>query len=257
MATTPLQREEGDFLVLANKVTHYLTLVDPKLFQQLTPDELAACLVADTCFVQQVSYDGRNACIADIAQIIVRFLTPVQSVPGGRAFPGITLLSPPAASAPIDPSRHQTPDTTSMDAAAAAEEPVILAAAPTHLKSGKSAGKKPRVNWSMYEVDQLIAEMKIHEEMLQDKSTGIKYRTMSANEKFERIAGRLAKLEPPVFRSASQIEDKWDRLAGDFRKVFDWDQHTPSGKPSYWEMLPDMKKDNRMPPAFSKQLYLR
>lgn len=84
----------------------------------------------------------------------------VQSVPGGRAFPGITLLTPTAASAPIDPSRPQTLDATSMDAAAAAaEEPVILAAAPTHLKSDKSAGKKPRVNWSMYEVDQLIAEI--------------------------------------------------------------------------------------------------
>ncbi|GAQ82880.1 hypothetical protein KFL_001270220 [Klebsormidium nitens] len=79
---------------------------------------------------------------------------------------------------------------------------------------------------------------------------------MSANEKFEKIQERLSKLQPPVLRTASQIEDKWDRLAGDFRKVFDWDKNTPSGKPSYWDMPPDMKKDNRMPPSFSKPLYL-
>jgi hypothetical protein len=103
----------------------------------------------------------------------------------------------------------------------------------------------------------LNAQMREHEEMLRDKSTGIKYRSMSSAEKYGRIVDRLFKLEPPVIRTPSQVEDKWDRLAADFRKVFDWDKNIPSGKPAYWDMPPNVKKEYRLPPVFSKPLFDR
>ncbi|GAQ93669.1 hypothetical protein KFL_017880010 [Klebsormidium nitens] len=128
---------------------------------------------------------------------------------------------------------------------------VVLPGAPA------GAAKKTRTNWSVYEGDMLIAVMKIHEDALLDPSTGIKYRTMSAAEKFTMISERLAQLDPPVYRTISQIEDKWDRMTSDFKKVYDWDKQPPSGKPSYWNMPQEMKRDQKMPPAFTKALFDR
>jgi hypothetical protein len=116
---------------------------------------------------------------------------------------------------------------------------------------------KGRVNWSAYKADKLVSRMKIHEERLKDRSTGIKYRTMSSNEKSERIKEALAKENRPILRTASQIADKWERMTTEFKKVYDWDKHPPSGKPDYWNMPPEMRKDQKMPRIFPKTLFDR
>jgi hypothetical protein len=247
MAALSPEVSQGDF---AAKVSHYLTLLDPNLFQQLLPAHLASCLIKDQQFAHTVSYEASQATVEDVASLIEHFLITVQQ-------------SHNAAS--TEPATHQTHTPAARQDAApgsAAEDPVILQTPPAPPKPGKPGAdlgvvKKTRAVWGMYDVDMLNAQMREHEEMLRDKSTGIKYRSMSSAEKFERIADRLSKLEPPVIPTPSQVEDKWDRLAADFRKVFDWDKNTPSGKPAYWDMPSDLKKEYRLPPAFSKSLFGR
>ncbi|GAQ78154.1 hypothetical protein KFL_000080600 [Klebsormidium nitens] len=247
MAALSSEVFQGDF---AAKVSHYLTLLDPALFQQLLPAHLAGCLIADGHFAHTVSYDPAQASVQDVASLIEAFIVSAQQ-------------SANAANNEATATLHQTPTgATRQEAAPAsvAEDTVILQtplAPPKPAAPGAVPGavKKPRAVWGVYDVEMLNAQLKEHEEMLRDKSTGIKYRSMSAAEKFERIAERLSKLDPPVIRTPSQVEDKWDRLAADFRKVFDWDKNTPSGKPAYWDMPPDQKKEYRLPPAFSKQLF--
>jgi molybdopterin-biosynthesis enzyme MoeA-like protein len=80
---------------------------------------------------------------------------------------------------------------------------------------------KGRVNWSMYEADKLNSRMRIHEDRLRNKSTGIKYRSMRSNEKFDMIMEDLAKEDPPILCAAGQIADKWERMTTDFKKVYD------------------------------------
>jgi hypothetical protein len=231
---------EGTFdASLADRIFHYLSSiqVDQAYFQQIRPYDLAAHLVADNVFVPQVSFDANKNSIEDVAYIIQQYINSrildANHFAANRSTP---------SEVPVQPS---IPVVTPFNdpAAAVAQE--------------KGAAKKGRMNWTMYESEMVNEQMKQHEEMLLDKSVGIKFRTMSAAEKFLRISERLAQLNPPVNRTATQIETKWEKLAADFKKVFDWDKSTPSGQPSYWDMPPEMKKDNRMPPAFSKPLFLR
>jgi hypothetical protein len=249
MAALSPEVSPGDF---AAKVSQYLTLLDPALFQQLLPAHLAGCLIADKHFAHTVSFDPSQATVKDVAGLIESFIVTAQKTANGEKTETIATL-------------HQTPTAAARQEAtpaSVAEDPVILQKPPAPPQSAKpgavpGAVKKSRAVWGLYDVEMLNAQLKEHEEMLRDKSTGIKYRSMSAAEKFERIAERLSKLDPPVIRTPSQIEDKWDRLAADFRKVFDWDKNTPSGKPAYWDMPPDQRKEYRLPPAFSKALFDR
>jgi hypothetical protein len=196
------------------KVSHYLTLLDPNLFQQLLPAYLASCLIKDQHFAHTVSYEASQATVQDVASLIERFLITAQQSHNGAI---------------TEPATHQMHTTAARQDAApgsAAADPVILHTPPAPPKPGKLGAdpgvvKKTRAVWRLYDVDMLNAQMKVHEEMLRDKTTGIKYRSMSSAEKFKRIADRLSKLEPPVIRTSSQVEDKWDRLIADFRKVFD------------------------------------
>lgn len=53
-----------------------------------------------------------------------------------------------------------------------------------------------------------------------------------------------------VHRNPQQIQDKWEQLAPDFKKVHDYEKKIPSGMPSYFALSPQEKKDqprNRFP----------
>jgi hypothetical protein len=223
----------------AGRVLRYLPSINAVHYQLTAPHHLAAYLLNDKDFVQQVSFDATKNSVEEIACIIQQYVN-------SQVFSRNTTNTG-ADQSEILNVEHAT-----------SERPAVMPPDdPGTSTQERGAAKKGRLNWSLYETEQVNEQMKQHEQMLLDKSTGIKFRTMSAAEKFHRIAERLAQLDPPVNRTAAQIETKWERLAADFKKVWDWDKSTPSGQPAYWDMPPDMKKDKRLPPTFSRPLFLR
>jgi hypothetical protein len=115
----------------------------------------------------------------------------------------------------------------------------------------------PAKNWSMYEINMLIEEMRFLEEKLRFKDTGIKYRTMSADDRGHEIQERLRQLDPSVIRTVQQIWSKWEKMVGDFKKVYDYEKNIPIGQDAYWDMLQPMKKERRLPANFAKSLFSR
>lgn len=47
-----------------------------------------------------------------------------------------------------------------------------------------------------------------------------------------------------VMRSKNQIQEKWEQLGADFKKVYDYEKHIPSGRPSYFQMSPQERKQS-------------
>jgi hypothetical protein len=239
--------------VFEQRVVQYLSALDSTGFVQIDPNELASTLISTKEFCKYVCFLKSGASAQGLARIIVQ----IQQVVAGRlaqelhaAMQGQRVHDPPVkqrASNSSASNSNQQPSTHAAD-----QDTIVLPGAPP-----AAAKRKAMPNWSVYEAEVLVEEMKMHEEMLLDKSTGIKYRTMSAVEKFTQIASRLLLAQSPVVRTPSQIEDKWDRMTADFKKVYDWDKHPPSGKCTYWEMPLDMKKDEKLPPAFTKVLFDR
>ena len=54
-----------------------------------------------------------------------------------------------------------------------------------------------------------------------------------------------------VLRSKTQIQDKWEALSADFKKVHDYQKKIPSGRPSYFQMTSQEKRDS-INPKFPK-----
>lgn len=244
--------------LFSQRVVEYISHeMEPASFVQAHPLRLAAALAVNRDFCTRVLFH-QNSNIPNLANLLAQlqpfFATQLSSQ-------SLELTSEPLSQVQLQ-GQPQVPTTGAQAESNQDNVPVTSESTRTHNQTPASsvpgnAAKKSRKNWSVYEGEMLAAQMKIHEDMLLDKSTGIKYRTMSATEKFEMISARLRSLDPPVDRTASQIEDKWDRMTGDFKKVYDWDKHPPSGKPTYWEMGPDMKKEHNLPPAFTKVLFER
>ncbi|GAQ80929.1 hypothetical protein KFL_000660240 [Klebsormidium nitens] len=243
--------------LFSQRVVEYISHeMEPASFVQAHPLRLAAALAANGDFCTRVLFH-QNSNIPNLANLLAQLKPFFATQLSSQSLE----LSPEALSQvqlqgqPQVPTTGAQAETNQDNVSVASESTRTHNQTPASSAVPGTAAKKSRKNWSVYEGEMLAAQMKIHEDMLLDKSTGIKYRTMSATEKFEMISARLRSLDPPVDRTASQIEDKWDRMTGDFKKVYDWDKHPPSGKPTYWEMGPDTKKEHNLPPAFTKVLF--
>jgi hypothetical protein len=170
---------------------------------------LAAALATNEDFCTRVLFH-QNSSIPNLATLLAQ-LQPFFSTQ--LSFPSLE-LGPEALSQVQPQGQRQVPTTGFQGETNQENVPAVLSESTrTHSQTPASAvpgtaAKKSRKNWTVYEGKMLAAQMKIHEDMLLDKSTGIKYRTMSATEKFEMISARLRSLDPPVDRTASQIEDK-------------------------------------------------
>jgi hypothetical protein len=212
----------------------YVSKLEPSNFVQAHPHQIATEMVMNAEFCQLACLDpssDNSALVSIVEQLqqavsarLAHQLHQAQLVHTAQQSTGFItpVKAPTAGASPF--GRLQAEVQSGVDAGG---DTVVLPGAPA------DTGKKTRTNWSVYEGDMLNAQMKIHEDMLLDPSTGIKYRTMSGSEKFTMISERLSQLNPPVHRTISQIEDKWDRMTSDFKKVYDWDKQSPSGKPSY------------------------
>ncbi|KAL3675005.1 hypothetical protein R1sor_024953 [Riccia sorocarpa] len=74
---------------------------------------------------------------------------------------------------------------------------------------------------------------------------------ITAAEKWKRVQDRLA--TNGVQANVSQIRSKWERLAGDFKKVGDWNKQ--SGNEPYSSLTAKNRRDHKSPLNFPEDVY--
>lgn len=56
-------------------------------------------------------------------------------------------------------------------------------------------------------------------------------------------------------RSAQQCHDKWEVISTAYKKVYNNEKHACNGHKSYWNMTPEERKRNKLPPNFQKEIF--
>lgn len=58
-----------------------------------------------------------------------------------------------------------------------------------------------------------------------------------------------------VQRSAQQCHDKWEVISTAYKKVYNNEKYACNGHKSYWNMSPEERKRNKLPPNFQKEVF--
>ncbi|XP_068656596.1 trihelix transcription factor ASR3-like isoform X2 [Aristolochia californica] len=58
-----------------------------------------------------------------------------------------------------------------------------------------------------------------------------------------------------VNRGPVQCRKRWSNLAGDFRKIKDWESRIKEDAESFWVMRNDVRRENKLPGFFDKEVY--
>lgn len=58
-----------------------------------------------------------------------------------------------------------------------------------------------------------------------------------------------------VQRSAQQCHDKWEVISTAYKKVYNNEKYVCNGQKSYWNMSPEERKRNKLPPNFQKEIF--
>lgn len=56
-------------------------------------------------------------------------------------------------------------------------------------------------------------------------------------------------------RSAQQCHDKWEVISTAYKKVYNNEKYVCNGQKSYWNMSPEERKRNKLPPNFQKEIF--
>lgn len=116
------------------------------------------------------------------------------------------------------------------------------------------AGRHPR--WSRTETLILIEGKKAEEakwsRVKEEREKGIEIgRSANSDSKWLSISQFCKRLA--VSRSSSQCRKRWCNLSADYKRIRDW--QSLRGKQSFWLMGNDVRKDNKLPSSFDREVY--
>ena len=110
------------------------------------------------------------------------------------------------------------------------EDTTILYSEPQGLTPRRTySSKQWRINEMLILVNAKQWDIVVH-----GKNASKKIQMESSVECYKKIEEHV--WENGVHRSRQQCQDKWKQLSADFKKLYDYQKHIPSGKISYWEM---------------------
>ncbi|CAM6082924.1 unnamed protein product [Calypogeia fissa] len=124
----------------------------------------------------------------------------------------------------------------------------VLFGEPEGSRKGRAYKKS---NWTPAEM--VILQAARREDFDRQTKGGLKEKKKTAVERWQWIEDYC--WAQGVQKSAQQCQDKWELLASEFKKVHDYEKNIPSGQRSYWEMLGDERKKNRLPRNFYKEVF--
>ncbi|KAK4740759.1 hypothetical protein SAY87_024347 [Trapa incisa] len=116
-------------------------------------------------------------------------------------------------------------------------------------------GKAPRLpRWTRQEILVLIQGKRVAENRVRrGRCCSVTAAGVQVEPKWSSVSNYCKR--HGVNRGPVQCRKRWSNLAGDYKKIKEWEVRVRDGKDSFWVMRNDLRKERRLPGFFDREVY--
>ncbi|CAL0300408.1 unnamed protein product [Lupinus luteus] len=120
---------------------------------------------------------------------------------------------------------------------------------------GDDGGKAPRLpRWTRQEIVVLIQGKRDAENKFRrGRTAGLSFGSGQVEPKWGLVSSYCAK--HGVNRGPVQCRKRWSNLAGDYKKIKEWESQIKDETESYWVMRNDLRRERKLPGFFDKEVF--
>ncbi|CAJ1977832.1 unnamed protein product [Sphenostylis stenocarpa] len=122
-------------------------------------------------------------------------------------------------------------------------------------EGGDEGGKAPRLpRWTRQEILVLIQGKRDAENKFRrGRTAGLPFGSGQVEPKWASVSSYCRK--HGVNRGPVQCRKRWSNLAGDYKKIKEWESQITEETDSFWVMRNDLRRDRKLPGFFDKEVY--
>ncbi|XP_049390495.1 trihelix transcription factor ASR3-like isoform X1 [Solanum stenotomum] len=123
------------------------------------------------------------------------------------------------------------------------------------LNGADDSNKVPRLpRWTRQEILVLIQGKKVAENRIRRGRTGVvEFGSPQVEPKWASVSSYCKR--HGVNRGPVQCRKRWSNLAGDFKKIKEWESQIKEETDSFWVMRNDLRRDKKLPGFFDREVY--
>ncbi|GKU92903.1 hypothetical protein SLEP1_g6564 [Rubroshorea leprosula] len=120
---------------------------------------------------------------------------------------------------------------------------------------GEDVGKTPRLpRWTRQEILVLIQGKRVAENRVRrGRAAGLAFGSVQVEPKWASVSSYCKR--HGVNRGPVQCRKRWSNLAGDFKKIKEWESNIREEAESFWVMRNDLRRERKLPGFFDKEVY--
>ncbi|KAJ7945605.1 Trihelix transcription factor ASR3 [Quillaja saponaria] len=128
-------------------------------------------------------------------------------------------------------------------------------ARPTSIDGGDDGNKAPRLpRWTRQEILVLIQGKRDAESRVRRvRTSGLPFGSGQVEPKWASVSSYCKK--HGVNRGPVQCRKRWSNLAGDYKKIKEWESQIREETESFWVMRNDLRRERKLPGFFDKEVY--
>ncbi|KAH7516810.1 trihelix transcription factor ASR3 isoform X1 [Ziziphus jujuba] len=128
-------------------------------------------------------------------------------------------------------------------------------ARPASTDGGDDGSKTPRLpRWTRQEILVLIQGKRVAEtKNRRIRTSGAAFGSGQVEPKWASVSS-YCKMHG-VNRGPVQCRKRWSNLAGDYKKIKEWESQRKDGNESFWVMRNDLRRERKLPGFFDKEVY--
>ncbi|KAG7014618.1 Trihelix transcription factor ASR3, partial [Cucurbita argyrosperma subsp. argyrosperma] len=126
---------------------------------------------------------------------------------------------------------------------------------PMSIDGGDDATKTPRLpRWTRQEILVLIQGKKVAETRVRGgRAASLAFGSAQVEPKWASVSSYCKR--HGVNRGPVQCRKRWSNLAGDFKKIKEWESQIREDTESFWVMRNDLRRERKLPGFFDKEVY--
>ncbi|KAG8648387.1 hypothetical protein MANES_09G187700v8 [Manihot esculenta] len=126
---------------------------------------------------------------------------------------------------------------------------------PLSIDGGDDGSKAPRLpRWTRQEILVLIQGKKVAENRVRrGRTVGMAFGSVQVEPKWASVSSYCKR--HGVNRGPVQCRKRWSNLAGDYKKIKEWESHIRDETESFWAMRNDLRREKKLPGFFDREVY--
>ncbi|KAA3467969.1 trihelix transcription factor ASR3-like [Gossypium australe] len=126
---------------------------------------------------------------------------------------------------------------------------------PVSVDCGDDVSKAPRLpRWTRQEILVLIQGKRVAENRVRrGRAAGLAFGSGQVEPKWASVSSYCKR--HGVNRGPVQCRKRWSNLAGDFKKIKEWESNIREESESFWVMRNDLRRERKLPGFFDKEVY--